>query len=189
MNTRLLGTLCVFGSALSILDGIRWAIFKLETNDTISLLMGIVLDLGVICGLLGLLALKATGTNRIFQALTLLPLIGSLGDLINNIEQLAHLSGPDTIFDTVSALFMLAGLVVVGILTIAAKLWNGWRKFTPLLASLMFPVALLVRSATHTSGIISIFMGAGMMLFGYAVLSSSVGEVKQETAAQRLIQS
>jgi hypothetical protein len=189
MNTRLLGTFCILGSALSVLDGIRWATFKLETNDPISLLVGIVLDLGVICGLWGLFALKATGTNRIFQALTFLPIIGSLGDMINNIEQLAHLSGPDTVFDTVSALLILAGMVVVGILTIAAKHWTGWRRFAPLLAILMFPIAIVVRSATHATGIISIFMGAGMMLFGYAVLSSPQGMANQEVATQRLIQS
>ena len=52
------------------------ATFKLDTNDPFSLLMKIVLDFGVISGLWGLLALQATGPNRVFQALTFLPITG-----------------------------------------------------------------------------------------------------------------
>jgi hypothetical protein len=189
MNTRLLGTLCIIGSAFQVVDGVRWAALKLTANDPLSLFMGIALDFGALCGLSALLALKATGTNRIFQVLTYLPILGLLGDMINNIAQLAKLSGPDTIFSMTSALLILAGCLVVGILTIAAKQWTGWRKFTPLLTCLMFPIALLVRSATQTTGLISIFMGAAWMLLGYAVLSSTMEAVKPRTLTQPVNQS
>ena len=189
MNTRLLGTICIIGSAFQVVDGVRWAALKLTTTDPLSLFLGIALDLGGLCGLIALLVLQATGTNRIFQLLTYLPILGFLGDMINNIAQLAKLSGPDTIFDTASSLLILAGCLVVGILTIAAKQWTGWRKFTPLLTCLMFPIALMVRSATQTTGLISIFMGASWMLLGYAVLSSTMEIAKPETLTQPVNQS
>jgi hypothetical protein len=189
MNTRLMGTICIIANALQIVDGVRWAALKLTTNNPLSLSVGIASDLGALCGLIALVALKTTGTNRIFQVLTFLPILGFLGDIINNIAQLANLSGPDTTFSITSSLLILAGCLVVGILTIAAKQWAGWRKLTPLLTCLMFPVALLVRSVTQTTGLISIFMGAAWMLLGYAVLSSTMNKVKPTTLTQPLNQS
>ena len=85
MNTRLLGTLCMLGCGLQVVDGVRWATLHLETTDTISLFLDILLSLGGICGLLGLLALKATGTNRVLQVLTFMPILGFLGNMIDDI--------------------------------------------------------------------------------------------------------
>jgi hypothetical protein len=178
MKIRILGTLCVIGSVLQVMDGIRWATFHITSGDSLSLIIDILFSIGALCALWGLLILEVTGTKRIFQVLTVIPMIGFLANMVNDFQQLAKVALPDDPLSIVGGLLSLLGLLVVGILTIAAKRWMGWRRFTPLIVSLAFPLAILVRSMIHTTGTISIFMGSAMVLFGYAVLSSSADEVK-----------
>lgn len=184
MNNRILGTLCAILSAFQVIEGIRWATFHLTTSDTFSLIMNILFDIGAICGLWGLLYLKGTGSNKVFLVLTFLPVIGFLADLTNNVQQLMKSATPDSPLSIVGGLMMLLGMLVVGILTIAAKRWTGWRRFSPLLVSLAFPFAILLRSITHMNGIISIFMGGALTLFGIAVLSGSTVGTKHEEMVQ-----
>jgi hypothetical protein len=176
MNNRILGMLCLGLSVFQLFDGIRWATFHLTANNPLSLILGILLDIGGLCGLWGLLYLSGTGTNKIFQAITFLPVIGFLADLINNLQQLVSTAAPDSPLSIVGGLLILLGMLVVGILTIAAKRLTGWRRFSPLLVSLAFPVGILLRSITHLTGFISIVMGGAMMVFGYAVMSSTIEE-------------
>jgi len=58
---------------------------------------------------------------------------------------------------------------VVGILTIAAKTWRGWRRFVPLLASVMFPIGLTIGNAIGIGGVIS---GAFWVLLGYVIATA-----------------
>jgi hypothetical protein len=184
MNNRILGTLCAILSVFQVIEGIRWATFHLTTSDTFSLVVNILFDVGAICGPWGLLYLKGTGSNKVFVVLTFLPIIGFLADLINNVQQMMKSATPDSPLSIVGGLLMLLGMLVVGILTIAAKQLTGWRRFSPLLVSLAFPFAILLRSLTHMNGIISILMGSAMTLFGIAVLSSSIVETKPEVMVQ-----
>jgi hypothetical protein len=189
MNTRSLGLICMITSAIQLLDGVRWAVLKPTTNDTVSLIVAILMDVGCIGVLMALLALKATGSNRIFQILTFLPVSGLLADIISNFAQLVQLAGPDNTISIVGGLLTLAGMIVVGILTIASKRWSNWRKFSPLMAGLIFPIALIVKAITQLPGMITIFMGAAWMLLGYTVLISNLNVSQREVVAKPIIQS
>jgi hypothetical protein len=184
MKIRLLGILCVIGSALQVVDGVRWATFHITTGDSLSLIFDILFSIGALCALWAVLLLKVTGTNRIFQGLTLIPMVGFLANIINDFQQLAKAGRPDDPLSSVGGSLILLGMLVVGILTIVAKRWMGWRRFTPLIVILALPLAILVSLIAQTTGLISIFVGSAMALFGYAVLSSAPEVEKPEIISQ-----
>jgi hypothetical protein len=184
MKYRLLGILCIILSLPQLIDGFRWATLGLTTPDTFSLVANIALDAGALCGLWGLLSLKATGSNPIFGVLTFLPAAGHLSDLINNLQQMARVAGPDAPLSIAGGMLILFGWLVVGILTIAAKQWRDWRRFTPILVSLAFPAAVALRSITHVPGLISIIMAGTLVLLGYAVQSSPIAMTRPTVLAQ-----
>ncbi len=121
MNTRLLGTLCMIGSAVWMLDGVRQAALGLHEFDKLSNTANLVWAIGGFCGILGLVTAKATGTNPIFRVLTFLPAVGFLmlitGASLRLMGVIVNASG--NWVSGVGWLLILAGTLVVGILTLA----------------------------------------------------------------------
>ena len=67
---------------------------------------------------------------------------------------------------------MLAGMLVTGILTIAARTWTGWRHFVPLFAVVMFPVALDIAQSIGSLYIGALFGYAPWILLGYVIAAA-----------------
>jgi hypothetical protein len=89
MNTRLLGTLCIAGSAIALADGVRLVMLGrempgagLQQLDSATDVASIVGALAGLCGLLGLMALRTTGTNPIFRLLGYLPAISYIAAVV-----------------------------------------------------------------------------------------------------------
>ena len=178
MNTRLLGSLCIIGSLIAIADGVRNVIIGHQSVagvrhfDTISSTADIVWMLGVLCAVLGLIALKATGTNPIFRFLTYVPAAGAVVQIVAFLLQLTGVPSEKNWVLGLGTFLLLGGMLVVGILTLAARTWLGWRRFTPLLIILSLPLVVLVVGVTGLDGWFNIINGAAYLLLGYAVQSS-----------------
>jgi hypothetical protein len=168
MNARVLGMLCVIGNVLWFLDSVRWVVLGGEW-DTIHNIAWIIADIGAICGVLGLLALKATGQHPVLRLLTYLPLLGLLFLIA------ASLVGPnDGAGALIAWLMVQAAMLLVGILALATKGW-GWRKITPLLTVLMFPVGAFLTTAVGLaapSGGSPLFQSLGWIIMGLAIFTS-----------------
>src|SRR5688500_570853 len=134
MNNRLLGTLCMLGGAVALMDAIRWGVLGLSVNDTVTQTSFIVWAIGSIAGLLGLIFLNVVGSSPVTRALALLPVLGFALLGATSLLQLAGLVGNDHPIFGIAWLLEVAGMVLVAILTLAAKTWRDWRRFTPLLA-------------------------------------------------------
>jgi hypothetical protein len=72
---------------------------------------------------------------------------------------------------TIGWLAMLAGMVLVGIITIAAKTWRGWRRFVPLLTIIIALVSMGIGQIIGT-GLGAAISFSGFLLLGYVIATT-----------------
>ncbi len=181
MNTRLLGTLCVIGSLIGLADSVRSVMNGeplaqgLRFPDTITSISNVLGAIGALCGLLGFIALRGTGTKPIFRLLTYLPGVSYVASIILGLAVLTGLLPLDAnnpviiILASLGDLLSPAAWLVIAILTIAAKSWHGWRRFVPLAIVLAFPLGIVVSVSMGLVGVFGIINYAAAALLGYAV--------------------
>jgi hypothetical protein len=167
MNIRVLGTLCLIGNGIWVLDSIRW-FFRGFGWDTIDVVVSIICAIGSICGILGLIALKATGPHPILRPLSYLPILGFLFTIA-----ITFGNNQDVVSQLIAFFIQAGGMALVTILTLITKSWAGWRKLTPLLTVLAWPIGWAAQSLLgNPAGLGNLIMGAAWVLLGYAILSS-----------------
>lgn len=183
MNTRLLGTLCMLGGAVAVMDSIRWGVLGLSGPDTLTGIGFIVWAIGSIAGLLGLIALNVVGASPVTRALALMPVLGFALLAATSLLQLAGFIGADHPIFGVVWLLIYGGMILVAILTLAAKTWRDWRRFTPLLTVVAMPIGYglgaLVGNLGAGVGLIYLFW----VLLGYAVRTAQAAPVLRQSAA------
>ncbi len=168
INTRVLGMLCVICNSIWLADSLRWIITG-GAWDTLHLIAWDIAAIGGICGVLGLLALKATGSHPILRLLSYLPILGFLFYIASSFTaKEGDLSG------IIAWFLQQGGMLVVAILALSTKGW-GWRKWTPLVTVLAFPIGAMVLGSLGlaSSGSSPLVQSAAWVLLGYAVLSSA----------------
>ncbi len=167
LNTRVFGALCSIGNAIGVANYARWAI-RGNGWDTIDIIVSVIMAIGGICGVLGLISLKATGTYPVLRLLSYLPIPGFLFTI-------ASAYGQNTSSNIIAFLVQMAGMVIVGVLALATKTCSGWRKVTPLMTVLAWPMGWFIQSMIGMSGLANLIMAASWVLLGYAVLSGAQG--------------
>ena len=169
MNTRWLGTILIVCTLVLTLNDFR----PKNPGDTLDSIAYLIWGIGGVCGIAGLIRLNALGSNTMARALGFLPMIGFAFFVLSAALQLGGFITPGTpiysVLVWIAWLAMLVGMLVVGILTIAAKRWQGWRRFVPLLAMVMFPIGLTIGNAIGIGGVIS---GAFWVLLGYVIATA-----------------
>ena len=176
MNSRMLGILCMVGGAVMIVASFIWGSF----TDTGGIIAGILWGVGSIAGLVGLIQLGALGESPITRALGFVPIIGFALLIVGSILQLAGIADDQSWLFGVGWIVQMAGMVLVGILVIAAKRWRGWRRFAPLLAILIVPVAFGLYQVFDQA--IGIFYAAWILL-GYAVATADPAPTVERSVA------
>ena len=181
VSPRLLGTLCIAGALIGLADGIRLVALGrqlgpgLQALDTATQVATLVAALGGLCGVFGLIALRATGSNPVFRLLGYLPVISFVATLIAGLAMLAGVIKSDAespvavILVVVGDLLGPAVWLVVGILTIAARRLSGWRRFVPFAFVAAFVLGIIATEVTGLAGTFRIIYYAAMALLGYAV--------------------
>jgi hypothetical protein len=69
-------------------------------------------------------------------------------------------------------LLQLVGTLLVAILTIAARPWQGWRRFVPLLCIVLVPVGFGLDAALGRNGVGTALLALTWMLLGYVVATA-----------------
>ena len=173
MNTRTLGTLCIVGSLIWGLDALRWMVIGLDEFDTLGMIANAIWGAGGACAIVGMIRLNAVGANAIVRALAFVPIIGFLLLIVGNIMQLAGLVTTDTNMAAGLAwLLQLVGTLLVAILAIAARNWQGWRRFVPLLCIVLVPVGFGLDAALGRNGVGTALLALTWMLLGYVVATA-----------------
>jgi len=169
MNTRLLGILCIAGSLIAIVGTLFFQVEFLDTDTTLGKVVGFLWAIGAIAGLIGLILSNGVGSNPMVRAVASLPIIALTLNTVANIAQVAGLVSPDSILLIFGFLGLMAGMVLVGILTIAAKTWPGWRRFVPLFIILV----MILNGAAGFDNNLGRALSTGVwVLLGYAVATA-----------------
>jgi hypothetical protein len=138
-----------------------------------------------VCGVIGLIRQNALGTNAIARAVGLLPLLGFLAFILGDgLKASGLIKVDDSLYLLLSGfawIAMLAGMLIVGILTIAAKTWRGWRRFVPLIAVIMFPIALGIGQTVNSLNIGAFLGDAPWMLLGYVIATTESAPMQQKS--------
>ena len=180
MNPRFLGIICIAATALAA-AGILFIQLRSGTPPTTALGYGHVLlwPLGAMAGLIGLIQSNGVGSNPVVRAVAFLPVVGIGLGLVAVLAEATGVSPTDNIFLHISRLIFINGMVLVGILTIAAKVWPGWRRFAPLFI-------ILVTVLPFATGIVDVDNVLGQAIAsGVWVLLGYVVATAEGTAAER----
>jgi sugar phosphate permease len=174
MNTRLLGIFCIAGSLIAVVGALLFRLRYDSAATGMGVVIGTLMSLGIMAGLIGLIQLNAVGSNPVARALAFLPIIGLVFASVGQVASRASgMSSPDSVLSIIGFVGFfgfLAGLVLVSILTIAAKTWSGWRRFVPLFITVMFFIGLGFRvDNIYLSHAVSV---APMALLGYVVATA-----------------
>ncbi len=136
-------------------------------------LLAVLWALGCICGLLGMAALGATGNNFLGRiALGIAILFYAIAAVDALLIVLNVYTGLESPFFAISRLGTLVAMLLVGIATLLARRWSGWRKFAPFAVPLVMPIAVLGGVATGIQLPIPIFVALAWLIIGYAVWST-----------------
>jgi len=186
MKTRWLGTILAISSLIVMLNNFRTAAIGTEPySDTLGNVVYLLWGIGGVCGVIGLIRQNALGTNAIARAVGLLPLLGFVAFILSSgLEVSGFLRLDDPLIMTLSGVawaVMLAGMLVVGILTIAARTWNGWRRFIPLVAVVMFPVALGIAQTVGSLYVGAFFGYAPWVLLGYVIATAETAPALRQS--------
>jgi hypothetical protein len=190
MNTRLLGTLCIAGALAVIVDGFRFSgLMASETGfgDRFTALAYLLFGIGGICGIASLIKLNALGTKATARAMGFLPMIGFAGFILGDGLRAAGLATVESpiimAFAGIAWIGMFTGMLVVGILTIAAKTWRGWRRFVPLLTVVSLPISFGVDALIGSPSIGAALIHMSWVLLGFVVATAEPASTLHQVPA------
>jgi len=176
MNTRFLGLIFVFGTLCIFLNGLRIWGTSSPYPDTLSSVAYLLWGIGGVCGIYGLIRLNALGSNAIARAFGFLPMIGFASMVVGDgLRLLGFIKVDEPLYNMFAAIGWigtLVGMLVVGILTIAARNWHGWRRFVPLFAVVMVPIAFGVGQALGSQDLGALLFYSGWLLLGLVIATA-----------------
>jgi hypothetical protein len=184
MTPRQLGILGIVAGTVGLLNGIRLILIGqpltpgILTLDTMTEATTAVGAIGGLSALLGFMALRGTGSKPLFRLLGYLPGISYVAMLIAATGMFLDVLRIESESPLVIALLTLGDLLyplawlVVGILTIAAKEWRGWRRLVPLWMVAAFVLGAVSAELTKLVGAFHVLEYTATMLLGMAVISS-----------------
>lgn len=171
MNTRLMGIICIVGSVIALLDAFRLSALGKNHDDLTPITLSL-WYIGGIAALVAMIQLNAVGSNRVVRALTFLPIIGFVVLILGSVLQLADaITAQNNIF-SIGWLVLYSGMLLVGILTIAAKVWGGWRRFVPLLTVVAMPISFSIGYALGSLSLGVAFIYAVWAFVGYVITTA-----------------
>ena len=148
--------------------------FNDGTSNQLGAALGLVFTIGWFCNVLGLQGLGAAGRRLPARILLGVELVGVI---LAAIFQVYEFAAPDstavfyTITDIAWPLSMLL-LLITGIVVAVARVFEGWLRFTPLIAALWLPLAIVempLFGPTVGQAIGGLHTAFGWCLIGYAV--------------------
>ena len=179
MNTRLLGVILFIGSLVITLNS-----FRSDDLDLLGTAARVIWSISCVFGILGLIQLNALGANTSTRAVGFLPMIGFISLILAGSLRLAGVSGlGDALNNTLATIGWVgiyAGMIVVGILTIAAKAWRGWRRFLPLLTVVMVPVAFGLGQAIGNPFFGGVLAFTPWLVLGYVIAAADPAPAIQQ---------
>ncbi len=173
MTPRLLGIVCMAASALAAAGVLFFQVrFGAPHTNAFGYVLVFLWPLGAMAGLTGLIQSNGVGSNPVVRAAAFLPIIGFGLTLVAVLADVTGIGSPFNILMPIGFLVFIIGMVLVGIFTIAAKTWPGWRRYLPLMIIIVTVVGRATR-LVDTGNVIGQVLIMGLwLLLGYAVATA-----------------
>lgn len=171
-RTRLFGVLGMLGGLAYVIAGIIEGATGNEEHLAVLSLVG-VWALGAIAGLvaIGLLGVAGSGLlGRIALGMMVLAYAVIVLDAILIAAEVYTLQ--ESVPYTLARLVTLVGMLLLGIATVAAKRWAGWRRFAPFALLVLMPVTLVISGVLDQAYIPLFGAGLAWLVIGYAIWST-----------------
>lgn len=143
-----LGVACVVGGVLSLGLGLAASIDSAMAAPGVSpasvflSTSGSVQHLLMLAGILGMISLGAVGRGPLAWSAAGIAALGIGGLLVAEVVVRLDWDAGNTIFGIATPVIAL-GMLALGIETLRAHRWTGWKAFTPLLCGLYVPAILI----------------------------------------------
>ena len=175
MNTRLLGSAGIAGGLCLFLVELRHIMtgvpVSAETIDRLDALLYALWSIGMIGTLWAIYKLDVTGNHALLRLVPAIPMLGfAVGALVSLLQAAGVVAGTHPAFGLFWILVMV-GLLITGIVVLAARRWTGWRKFAPLACILVVPIMIGLSSVVGNIG--NLLFSLAQMLLGFAVFTSA----------------
>ena len=179
VTNRLLGTLGMLASPMMLAEMLIFGFSQHGSNRVIGVL-GVIYTAGWVCSAVGMRRSRVTGDTALSRVVFVVQLAGLLLAFLWSLQEVVH-SGIDkggAFYGVTDAAWPLSHLfmLVIGILTVRAKVWGGWRRFAPFLAGLALPVAAASASVAGRGAMgfaFGVMTTAGFLALGYALRTES----------------
>jgi hypothetical protein len=179
VTNRLLGTLGMLASPMMLAEMLTFGFKQHGSNQVIGVL-GVIYTGGWICSAVGMRRSRVTGDGALSKGVFVLQLFGLLLAFLWSLQEIIS-SGIDTsgvFYRVTDAAWPLSHLLmlVIGILNLRAGVWEGWRRFAPLLVGLALPAAIAAAVVGGEAGMGITFAAmttAGFFALGYSVRTES----------------
>ena len=173
MNPRLLGLVCLVSSALAAISILFFQVrFGTPPTNAISYVIVLLWPLGAMAGLTGLIQSNGVGSNPVVRAVAFLPVIGFGFTLVAVLADASGIGPPFNVLTPIGFIVFIIGMVLVGILTIAAKTWPGWRRYLPLIIIIVTVVGRATRFVEVDNIAGQLLIMGLWMLMGYVVATA-----------------
>ena len=186
MNVRVFGMGGILGGLCLTISEFRHVVMGIPLNgstmDSFDAALTALWTIGMIGVFWAIYKLGVTGTNKLMRAAPFISLIGfTVGAIFSTLQVFGLVEGNNPAFGVFWILILL-GTLIVGILALVARTWDGWRKWIPLLCILAVPIMILL--GFIIGEISTILVGLSWTALGYAVLSSDL-EASQQLSFYR----
>ena len=140
--------------------------------------LGIIYLAGFLSSTVGLRILRVAGKGRVAAALFGIQIAGLFLASCQNVLQLlfGHSDLNSRLFRIADAAWPFSHIfmIVIFIATLNAKVWTGWRRFTPLWCGLLLPIAILASpNRRFLAEIFAILSTITFTLLGLAVRTTA----------------
>ncbi|MFN8472012.1 MAG: hypothetical protein U0822_07465 [Anaerolineae bacterium] len=183
MNNRQLGLAGMLGGLAFLAIHLRHLITGVPlggaTIDRPDDALYLIFSLGALCIFWGMYRASITGAGWLRRAAVFVPMLGFALMIVGSLLDLTGLAVPTNNGPVaVGWLLIMAGTLLVALLTLFSPVWSGWRKFAPLLCVLLIPPSFLLGPLATPLGSLP------WILLGYAVFSSPESMPVRPAAAE-----
>ena len=179
ISNHFLGTLGMLAGPMMLAEVLIFGFTQHGSNRVIGVL-GVIYTVGWVCSAVGMRRSRVAGDNALSKGTYVVQLAGLLLAFLWSLQEITY-SGIDkggVFYGVTDAAWPLSHLfmLVIGILTLRAGVWKGWRKFAPLMVGLALPVAMaaaLVAGKSAMGIAFGVMTTAGFFTLGYSVRAES----------------
>jgi hypothetical protein len=176
-NPQILGTIGMIAAPMMLVEAVLTRTIGLPGGmfGRTEGVLGLFYLVGFVCSAFGLRMLRVTGKGLCATFLLVVQIAGfSLAACQNILQILGRANRNNKLFQIADMAWPFSHILmlVIGVATVLAGVWKGWRKFTPLFCGLALPLAVAAGGLLGGEALevtFGVLTAASFLLLGYAI--------------------